>query len=188
MDINIYDYIDEIPEFLQHEDLISFDLETTGVNSSLDVIIELGAIEFKNGKIIKEYDEMYGGGTSPVFLVRQIHGIRDCERIGKATFKERSDEIIEWFNGKTLVGHNIKNFDIPMIQQKLHEIGKQLVNVKVIDTLTLARKSKLFESNTLQSLCKYFDLPYGNHRGLFDSVSTLLLLFKLIKKMNLEKI
>lgn len=66
-----------------------------------------------------------------------------------------------------IVGHNIKRFDWPVIK------GRMLVNelpapknVKVVDTLTMARTMK-FPSNKLDGLCKHLDLDRKvSHAGI----------------------
>jgi DNA polymerase III epsilon subunit-like protein len=108
-----------------------------------------------------------------MYLVRKVHKIKDEERKNKPTFKERSEKIYEYFNGKTLVGHNIDKYDIPMLQCKLQECGFNLKNFKSIDTLKISREIG-HESNSLENLSKYYKVETGeHHRGLDDARMTL---------------
>lgn len=172
----------ECPDILKNKDFIVFDLETTGVNMLFSTIIEIGCIEVEHGKIKREYTTLFGGGRSPVYLVRKVHKIKDIERRGKPTFKERAEKIADFFSNKILVGHNIKNFDIIMMQTKLNECGFHLENIKIIDTLTIARKIG-HESNTLENLSKLYNIERGeHHRGLDDARMNLDLLYVFAQK------
>ena len=170
------------PQFLKNERIICLDIETSGLDIQRNTIIQMGIIEVNYGKIVKEYTTLFGGGKSSVFLVRNIHHIKDCDRIGKKTFKERAQKISAYLSNSIIVTHNGNSFDIPMINYKLNECGYQTQNTRYIDTYRIAKSIGQFESNSLQNLSKYFDIKYGEHRGLGDAYSTLQLLYALCEK------
>lgn len=181
----------ECPTELKRYNLVCLDIETTGLNLMFDQIIEFGCIEVKDGIITTEYQTLFGGGRSPVYLVKNVHGIRDSERIGKPTFQDRGMKIANYLSNKVLVGHNIRKFDIPMIINKLNDIGATIENYKICDTLQIAKKIG-HESNKLENLCKYYGIQYGGslgnrkHRGLDDAKSTLDLLYTFVNKHGWE--
>ena len=172
----------DCPNILKSYNLKVFDIETTGLQILRNTIIEIGVIEVQFGKIKREYSTLFGGGRSSMYLVRKVHHIKDCQRIGKPTFKDRAKKLCEYLSDSVLVTHNGNAFDIPMINQKFSECGLKLQNVKYIDTYKIAKQIGEFESNSLQSLSKHFDIKYGAHRGLGDAYSTLQLLYALIEK------
>ena len=165
--------------------IIALDIETTGVNIEFDRIIELGVVEYENGNLIREYTKLFSGGRSLPYLVKSIHGIRDRDRKKEKTFEESAEKVASYLSNAYLLGHNIKKFDKPMIDYKLSLGGCKLENVKLIDTLILARKFK-FASNTLEWLANHFNLEYGNHRGLGDSKTCYELFLKLIEKLDVK--
>lgn len=175
------------PAELRGERLIALDIETTGLSLKYNTIIELGTIEVVNGREVTRHSRLFGGGYSSMYLIRNIHKIKDAERIGRRTFKEQAEKIASYLSGASLVTHNGNRFDIPMIQHKLAQCGQQIKNFKVIDTYSMARKIG-HESNSLANLCKQYYIRYGgenldkSHRGLEDAEATLQLLYCLMSK------
>lgn len=190
------------PDILKDKRILAIDIESTGLSTIYNTIIELGVIEIINGEVKTEYTKLFGGGHSSMYLVRKIHHIKDSMRIGKKTFKECADKIASFLSNSIIVTHNGNSFDIPMIQQKLNEAGYAIENFKSIDTLQLVRKMRKKEGvdddkkqqkrNTLGNLCKEFNLTYGGesgdkaHRGLEDAEATIDLLFYLINNNKIE--
>ena len=190
------------PDILKNKRILAIDIESTGLSTIYNTIIELGVIEIINGEVKTEYTKLFGGGHSSMYLVRKIHHIKDSMRIGKKTFKECADKIASFLSNSIIVTHNGNSFDSPMIQQKLNEAGYAIENFKSIDTLQLVRKMRKKEGvdddkkqqkrNTLGNLCKEFNLTYGGesgdkaHRGLEDAEATIDLLFYLINNNKIE--
>lgn len=170
------------PDMLKNLSFLVFDIETNGLNPVFSTIIEIGCIEVEKGEIKKEYTTLFGGGKSSMYLVRRVHKIRDKERFGKKSFKERAESISKYFSNKILVGHNIDRYDVPMMQTKLQECGYNLDNIKTIDTLKIAREIG-HESNTLENLSKVYGVEEGeHHRGLDDARMTLNVLYAFAEK------
>lgn len=190
------------PDILKDKRILALDIESTGLSTIYNTIIELGVIEVVDGKVKTEYTKLFGGGHSSMYLVRKIHHIKDSERKGKKTFKECAEKISEFLSNSIIVTHNGNSFDLPMINQKLNEAGFEINNYRSIDTLQLVRKMRKNEGvdddkkqqkrNTLGNLCKEFNLIYGGedgdkaHRGLEDAEATLDLLFYLINNNKIE--
>lgn len=167
----------ECPDILKNMSFVVFDLETNGLNPLFSTIIEIGCIEVDKGIITNQYTTLFGGGKSSMYLVRRVHKIKDSERVGKKSFKERAGAISRYFSNKVLVGHNIDKYDIPMMQTKLSECGYNLENIKSIDTLKIAREIG-HDSNTLENLSKFYNVEEGeHHRGLDDAKMTLNILY-----------
>ena len=165
------------------------DIETTGLEPQIDTIIELGVIEFQDGVFVQEHSRLFGGGKCSFDLVK-LHGIKDSEREGLETFEQCGEKISKYLSNSILVGHNLKKFDVPFMDEKLKNSGFMLYNYKIIDTLLLSRKHKVAKlgSNSLGNLCSQYKIEYGNHRGLADSRSTWNLLLKLIEELRIDKL
>lgn len=190
------------PDILKNKRILALDIESTGLSTIYNTIIELGVIEVINGEVKTEYTKLFGGGHSSMYLVRKVHHIKDSERKGKKTFKECAEKIADFLSNSIIVTHNGNSFDLPMISQKLQEAGYNIENYRSIDTLQLVRKMRKNEGiddekkqqkrNTLGNLCKEFGLIYGGedgnnaHRGLEDAEATLDLLFYLINNNKIE--
>ena len=193
---------EKCPDILKDKRILALDIESTGLSTIYNTIIELGVIEVINGEVKTEYTKLFGGGHSSMYLVRKVHHIKDSERKGKKTFKECAEKIADFLSNSIIVTHNGNSFDLPMISQKLQEAGYNIENYRSIDTLQLVRKMRKNEGiddekkqqkrNTLGNLCKEFGLIYGGedgnnaHRGLEDAEATLDLLFYLINNNKIE--
>lgn len=192
-----------IPAIFKDKRLIALDAETTGLSVVFNTIIELGVVEVQNGIVVQRYSRLFGGGHSAMYLVRKIHRIKDSERKFKPTFKSCAEKISKYLSNAILVTHNGNAFDMPLIQNKCNIAGFPLENIKVIDTLQLARKmrrkenseddkKKQHDRNTLENLCKEFGLQYGGeeggnaHHGLEDSEACLDLLFYMVNNNKVE--
>ena len=167
--------------------VIILDIETTGLSKDFDRIIELGVMEYDNGELVVNYSKLFGGGRSQINTIK-IHGIKDSERIGLKTFEECAEDVSNYLSNAILVGHNVRRFDIPMINAKLKSAGKELSNIKIIDTCELAKRVKIASDNKLETLCNHFGIKHGGHRGLADAKCTLELLLKLIDLLNVEDV
>lgn len=173
------------PVSLRSSRIISLDIETTGLSPVINTIIELGVVEVLNGEVRTQYSRMFGGGRSPIYLVRNVHGIRDAEREGLSTFVESSRKIAGFLSNAILVTHNGTKFDIPFIENKLKEGGTSLTYSRHIDTYVISKRLK-HEHNSLGWLCQNYGIAYGedNHRGLTDCLCTLQLLYAMCDKFG----
>ena len=193
------------PDILKGQRLIALDIETTGLSIPYNMIIELGVIELINGEVKTEYSRLFGGGHSSMYLVRKVHHIKDSERKNLATFAQSAEKIASFLSNSTIVTHNGKAFDMPMIQRKLKDAGQEITNFRQLDTLALVRamrkeqddemddkQERIRGRNTLGSLCAEFGLQYGGetgdaaHRGLEDAWACLDLLFYLINSKKVK--
>ena len=177
------------PETLRHDRLICLDLETTGLSPTFNNIIELGVVEVKEGKVVTRYSRLFGGGRSSMYLVQNVHHIRDAERTGQPTFAECAQKIADYLAGAILITHNGAHFDIPFMQTKMASSGVRFDIHRHIDTIVVSRRLK-HEHNSLKWLCGKYGIPYGddNHRGLTDCLCTLQLFYALCDRYGTEEV
>ncbi len=186
------------PTVFKDSRLVAVDIETTGLNIRFNTIIELGFIEYVNCMQSRAGTQLFAGGHSPIYLVRQVHHIPDKDRRGfrRKRFEDCAAQIHDLLEGAVLVTHNGNSFDIPMIQAKLETAGHPVQKFRSIDTLQLIRKWRKSQGdeddddrrgrNRLGNLCKEFGVQYGGesgdraHHGLEDSAACLELLFRLV--------
>ena len=174
-------------EIFKNERVIVLDIEATGLSKDFDRIIELGVIEYDKGELVTEYSKLFGGGKSPISVVR-VHGIKDSERRGLETFEDCAERIAKYLSNAILIGHNIKKYDVPMIKAKLATMNQQLENIQIIDTCDLAKKVKVASDNKLETLCNYFGIKHGGHRGLSDAKCTGEVLLRFIDILKIKDV
>lgn len=151
-------------------DYILFDLETTGLSTENDQVVEISALKITGGDITDEFSTLVNPGIHIPYQASSINGITD-EMVKEAPDMEHAlKDFISFIGDGILVGHNIKRFDLGFIQRDaVRYFGKQITN-DYVDTLILSRKylPDLY-SHSLGSLADHYDVSYeGAHRALAD--------------------
>lgn len=154
------------------------DTETTGTSvSSGDRILEIGAVELKNKKPTGRFFHEY---IDPEMEVPEeaveIHGITRDEAISLGQgqkFKDIAQRLFNLLEGTRLVIHNAP-FDMGFLEMEFSKVGIPNFSdsVKVLDTLTLARNRFPNNRNTLDALCKRFNIDNSSrdhHGALLDA-------------------
>ena len=101
----------------------------------------------------------------------KIHGFSSDFLKDKPKFREIADELISFINGNDLIIHNA-SFDLPFINHELKILKKDVISKnKIIDTLELARSKYPGMSNSLDALCKRFNVDLSRrikHNAVLD--------------------
>jgi len=152
---------------------VILDTETTGLSTTeKHRIVEIGCVELNNqistNKIFHEY-------INPERLVSEeaykIHGYSDEFLSDKKTFSEISEDFLNFIKDKKLVIHNA-SFDLSFLNYELKFINKKTIDKKnVIDTLEMARSKYPGSQNSLDALCKRFNIDNSKrekHNALVD--------------------
>lgn len=153
---------------------IILDTETTGLDpSSGHRIIEIGCIEIinkiKTGKFFHKYINPKRDVPEEAF---KIHGISAEFLRDKPFFEDIHQEFLDFVRDASLVIHNAV-FDMKFINHELQLINKDLLlDLKIIDTLLMARKKFPGSPASLDALCKRFNISLESrtkHGALLDS-------------------
>lgn len=152
------------------EDYVVFDLETTGVDTQEDSIIEISAVKVKHHVIIEEFNQLINPGTHIPAGATKINGITD-EMVKEAPFlSEVLPDFLSFIGKEVLVGHNIQSFDLLFLYRTAGELmGVSLPN-DYIDTLFMARERlpQLYR-HRLTDISAHFNISTeGAHRALND--------------------
>ena len=162
--------------------VLAFDLETTGIDTKRDRIVQYAFIgSDKSGGEIRVEELVYPQQKIPIESSR-IHGIYDDDVKGLSSFSAHVEKIEELVNGAVIVGHNVRRFDLPFLGNEYSRSGSLVPKpVAVIDTLELARRLKLPRPHNLGALCSRYGIDLTNaHTASADAAATLLLLWKLM--------
>ena len=152
---------------------VILDTETTGL-STLEKhrIVEIGCVELNNqiptDKIFHTYLNPQRSVSEDAY---KIHGYSDEFLSNKKTFSEISEAFLNFLKDKTIVIHNA-SFDLSFINYELKLINQKPVDKKnVIDTLEIARLKYPGSQNSLDALCKRFNIDNSKrekHNALID--------------------
>ena len=168
-------------ELLEGERVLAFDLETTGISTSRDRIVQLALIGSDIDGTEISYDQLVNPRRSIPYESQRIHGISDSDVRGKPDFSEIADKIAELVEGSVLIGHNVRQFDLPMLRNEFFRIGALPPEPKaVLDTLEIVRRLKLPRPHRLGAQCSRHGISLENaHTASADAAASLLLLWKL---------
>ena len=152
---------------------IFLDTETTGLSyKDGHKIVEIACIETKD---LIPTNNVFHKLINPKRNVPEaafnVHGFSEDFLSKKETFDKISDEFLNFIQGKKLIIHNA-SFDLEFLNGELSAIKKNLIDRKyVTDSLEIARNKFPGTSNSLDALCKKFNIDLSRrskHNALLD--------------------
>jgi len=152
---------------------IFLDTETTGL-SFIDGhrIVEIACVETKDLIVTgKVFHKLINPKRSVPEEAYKIHGFSQEFLSDKETFDQVADEFLSFIKDKKIIIHNA-SFDLGFLDGELGSIQKEKINKKlVIDSLVVARNKFPGTSNSLDALCKRFNIDLSRrtkHNALLD--------------------
>jgi DNA polymerase-3 subunit epsilon len=152
---------------------VLFDTETTGFEPLTgDRVIEIAAIELINDlPTEKQFYALLDPERDIPSDSTKVHGITNAHVEGKPKFSEVAGQMLEFFGDSPLVAHNAP-FDFAFISAELERVGrKPLDKSRMIDTLVLAKQRFPGMPNSLDALCRRFEIDLSartTHNALLD--------------------
>lgn len=153
---------------------IVLDTETTGLSPEQgDRVVEIGCLELVN--------HVPTGATFHVYLnperdmptaAFEVHGLSEAFLSDKPLFAQVADDFAAFIGEAHLVAHNA-SFDIGFLNMELARTKRPLIPMtRVVDTLAMAKKKYPGAQNSLDALCRRFDVDNSGrtlHGALLDS-------------------
>jgi len=139
---------------------IVWDTETTGFDPLAgDRIVEIGAVELNQhlptGRVYHQYVNPERDMPAGAF---EVHGLSISFLKDFPTFRDIASEFIDFVGDATLIAHNAK-FDMKFINAELKKAGLPEVPLnQSLDTLEIARKKFPGAQNSLDALCRRFNI------------------------------
>lgn len=181
---NYEPFSDLISAYLS-KDIIVFDIEGTGTDIFADNIIQLSAIKIRKGKKIAEFNR-YLKSDKPVGDSEKVHHISDeyLQTHGENP-KLVLQEFCQFIQDAIITGHNIRGYDMDILNQNLLKHNLTPVDFSNInfDTLDLVRRFyPNLPNHKLEFLSNHFQFETkSNHNSLDDVFATWELLHKLLE-------
>jgi DNA polymerase-3 subunit epsilon len=156
---------------------IVLDTETTGLSTAQGHrIIEIGCLEMVNRRLTgREFHRFLNPERDIEEGAVAIHGISRAQLETEPKFAEIVDEFLDFIRDAELIIHNAE-FDVGFIEHELrlleHPQPKVTDHCKVLDTLSLARELHPGQRNSLDALCKRYEVDASKrdvHGALIDS-------------------
>lgn len=163
--------------------VLAFDLETTGISTNNDRIVQVALIGADADGNPIHHDVIVNPQRPIPREASRVHGIYDQDVRGKPIFKECASELSELMEGAVIVGHNARKFDMPLLQNEFYRCGitppRPLV---VLDTLEAVRRLKIPRPHNLGAQCARHGIDLSNaHNAAADAAACLLLLWKVMR-------
>lgn len=181
---NYEPFSDLISAYLS-KDIIVFDIEGTGTDIFADNIIQLSAIKIRKGKKIAEFNR-YLKSDKPVGNSEKVHHISDeyLQTHGENP-KLVLQEFCQFIQNTIITGHNIRGYDMDILNQNLLKHNLKPVDFSNInfDTLDLVRRFyPNLPNHKLEFLSNHFQFETkSNHNSLDDVFATWELLHRLLE-------
>ena len=168
-------------------DYTVFDIETTGLDSEYDEIIEIGAIKVKNNKIVSKFNSLVKPQKEIDEYISKLTGITNEMVKDAPTIKEILPSFMNYVGNDILIGHNV-NFDINFIYDNLYRNNFNVLTNDFVDTMRISRKLLPdLSHHRLIDLAKYFEIDTtNNHRTLKDCEITMSI-YERLKNVALQK-
>ena len=152
---------------------IVLDTETTGLNYRAgDRVIEVGCVELINHVSTKNTLQFYCSTNKNIDQEAiKVHGLTNAFLNKHQPFKTNVKKFLEFIDNDTLIIHNAK-FDLGFINNELILLGIKPIKNKIIDTVSLAKKTLNTNIANLDYLCRRFQIDLSNrslHGALLDS-------------------
>ena len=176
-------------DFSFDEEYVAFDLETTGLSSLHDTIIEIGAAIMKGKEVLSTF-QMFVDPHRPLQLkIIDLTGITDQMLAGQPDISEAIPQFLDYVGGRPLCAHNA-DFDIGFVTAACERLGI-VFQPTYVDTLILAQ-------NLMPELGKYklnivadaLSLPDFNHHRASDDAITcgylLMRFFKMLQEQGID--
>ena len=154
----------------------AFDVETTGLNSGQDRIVEFGAVKFDRQGPVARYSALINPEIPMPAAAGKVNGITDAMLAGQPPIEETMPDFLGFIANTVIVAHNAP-FDTGFVNESLARLYKKgyapfrrLPN-KTVDTLVLSRSVfPGYPGYSLQNLARSLGLQAENaHRALDDA-------------------
>ena len=168
------------------DEIVCFDIETTGLKVTREAITEIGAVVLKNGEITETFQTFVNPGRRLTPEIIGLTGITDAMLADAPSLKEALTAFLQFVNGRVLAAHNAE-FDISFIRAGCRKVGLEF-EPTYIDSLILAQNLlPELHKYKLDIVAEHLDLPaFNHHRASDDAGMVGYMLVPFFEKMRRE--
>jgi len=154
-------------------EFIAVDTETTGLDSTKEDLIEIGAVHFKDGEQVDSFQSFIHINRPLSDVIKVLTHITDKDLVNSPSLKMVLQEFIEYIGNTPLCFHNA-GFDLGFLNESLGKCKLSPIKNKYYDTVDLSR---IFlphlKSHSLGTVAEYFDVINKQaHRAQNDAQAT----------------
>ncbi len=158
------------------DEMVVFDIETTGLSNRTCKIIEIGAVKIKAGEIIDKMDIFVDPEEPIPPEITELTSITDDMVSGQMKEREAVEFFLNFAGERLLIAHNA-NFDIGFIRVAAERNGLPFENT-YLDTVGLSRYvNPELTKHKLDIIAKHYKLEDFHHHRASDDAETLAKIF-----------
>ena len=132
-----------------------FDLETTGLNTTHDRIVEISILRVNTDGTEEQRTWLLNPEMHISEEASSVHGYTDLMVANQPTFREKAPEIARFIGNADLAGYNILKFDLPILMEEFIRVDCEfdLKGRDFIDVMNIFMK---MEPRTLKGAYRFF--------------------------------
>ena len=175
-------------EKLNLADMVVYDLETGvgGVNTNRAEIVEICAMSV----IRNEFKDYHQRVKPPSWIPKSatdIHRIDNKMVANKPSIEKVLPDFLRVIQNRILIGHNIINFDNPVLDRHLRQLLKEGLTNPYYDTLATAQRLYPLERHTLETLADKFEIEHDDMHQAKEDVRVNRLVFEKLNEEDLRR-
>lgn len=165
-------------------------VDSTGRSPTKDRIVSLAIVVVVDDEIVKRGRIEVNPGREVHPRAVEAHGLTDAYLAGQQTFAEKADRLLSFVEGQTLVGFNLKKFDLVMLRCDLERAGKAaaslaLTAVPVVDVYQLSKHlCPGYKSHSLQAVMSRYSVGMPNEDKWGASLAKALAINSVLTRMR----
>lgn len=111
------------------------DVETTGLDTAADRIVEIGIFSVDSSRVVMRWTQLVAPGLRIPRPAAAVHGITDEMVEGSPAFRDIKWEIYHRLRGRLFVAYNGLGFDLPVLTAEMTRCGLTLPIQPILDPL-----------------------------------------------------
>ena len=167
-----------------NDEYIAFDIETTGLDSRTDSIIEIGAVRMRGGEVVDKFASFAHPGHPLSAKTVSLTNITDEMLRGAPKPEMAVDNFLDWAGDTPLVAHNAE-FDTGFMREYCRRSGR-IFDPLYFDTLLLSQYlCPDLGNHKLDTVANHLNLPPFQHHRAFDDAQVCgEIFFQMIPKLR----
>ncbi|NJK80479.1 MAG: DEAD/DEAH box helicase family protein [Chloroflexaceae bacterium] len=159
---------------------VSLDIESTGLQSGVDEIIEVAAVKFRGSEVLDTFTQLVRPRHSVPLKVLRLTGINPDELQIAPRFNQIGREFAAFLGKHPLIGHSV-SFDLTMLRAQGMHFSQPVYDTFEMATMLLPQVS----AYRLSALAEHFRIDHpADHRALNDADVTRQVFLYLVRKLE----
>src|SRR5512135_2091770 len=148
------------------ESFVALDIETTGLESARDSIIEIAAVKFKGNRVEDEWSSLINPNRHVPDFITTLTGIDDAMLRQAPRIREIAPDFEAFVGDLPIISHNVR-FDLGFLQRYIPFALNDVIDTYELAAVLLPNASRY----NLAALCSQlgYPLPREHHRALVDA-------------------